>query len=90
MIIIAFSVLFFVLGFMFGAKYICERLDDNTSHVFKKEPSVSKKREIKEHFTDTGDSFSDLMCEVTGEQTDTYIKQNRLKQNDAYTYVKNR
>lgn len=88
--IILFSVLFFVIGFLIGGIFTCERLISGNKKIYFSKKTKPKKRSISKHFTDTGESFSDLMCEVTGEQTDTYIKQNRLKQNDAYTYVKNK
>lgn len=84
-IIIFITVLFFIIAYIVGFYHTLKKVLKRNINRKRIKPN---KRNIQECFTDDGDSFSDLVCEVEGEDEQLYIENNRKKQNNAYNYVK--
>ena len=88
-IIIFLAVVSFVAGFLLGAKNKLLKCLNPVESDYKKEDKIKKqKKDLKDRFTDDGDSFSDLLCEVEGTNEQIFVEENRKKQNKAYNYIK--
>lgn len=85
-IIIFITVLFFIIAYIVGFYHTLKKVMKR--NIINRKRIKPNKRNIQECFTDDGDSFSDLICEVEGEDEQLYIENNRKKQNNAYNYVK--
>ena len=46
------------------------------------------KKSINDKFSDKGDCFSDLICDVTKEDESSYISERRKRQTESYNYTK--
>lgn len=88
MVIIFLSVVSFIAGYMTGIMYMLNRISKRRESRMSEKPIKNEKRNLQNCFTDNGDSFSDLLCEVEGTDEQVYVENNRKKQNKAYNYIK--
>lgn len=49
---------------------------------------VVSNKSINDKFSDKGDCFSDLVCDVTKEDESSYISAKRKRQTESYNYTK--